>query len=292
MIRVWRKEVEEYATSKGLPFVLDSTNLEPSGLRNRLRLKVLPLLTTLNPRLKERLLEMAEVLREEDEALQEVALQHTEHIACKEEEGWQVDLEGLLSLPRGLRSRVLRGLYAELTRATLPYRHHQALKGLLEGKGDRVELPRGMVALREGHRLYLGPEPRQVSIKERVLKVPGVTALEEVGLLIEAEEREGPPAEPPRAEVALLDSSKLTYPLRVRSPREGDRFVPSGMKGSKKLQDLFVDHKVPRRKRSQVPVVLSGGEICWVVGMRVDERFRATPETLRTLVLRLKRARQ
>ena len=74
----------------------------------------------------------------------------------------------------------------------------------------------------------------------------------------------------------------------MRGPKEGDRLVPSGMRVEKKLQDFFVDLKVPRCRRSQVPLVLSGEEICWVGGLRVNERFKAHGETRRVLRLRLR----
>ncbi|HEX16193.1 MAG: tRNA lysidine(34) synthetase TilS [Deltaproteobacteria bacterium] len=292
MLRLWRREVQEYAAERGLPFVVDSSNLDPSYLRNRIRHEVLPMLEGINPRIRERLLEMAEVLREEDEALQEVSHREKERLCRRDGPGWRLQVEELLRLPKGLRSRVLTEVFQDLAKVPLPYRHHQALKDVVEGKKRGVQLPKGLVALREGGEIYLGPEPKGTQIEERVLVVPGVTVLEGGELEIEAEERQGPPAGTPSPDVAYLDRDKLHLPLRVRSARQGDRFVPLGLGGTKKLQDFFVDEKVPRSKRSLVPVVLTGDEICWVAGMRVDERFRATPETKRTLILRLKRARR
>ena len=63
------------------------------------------------------------------------------------------------------------------------------------------------------------------------------------------------------------------------------------MAGTKKLQDFFTDEKVPRSRRRSIPLVLSGEEICWVVGFRVDERFRAKGGSRKVLLLRAKRAR-
>jgi tRNA(Ile)-lysidine synthase len=68
--------------------------------------------------------------------------------------------------------------------------------------------------------------------------------------------------------------------LRVRGRRPGDRFVPLGMSGSKKLQDFLVDEHVPLEQRDSLPLVAtSAGAIVWVVGMRIDERFKVTPGT-------------
>ena len=76
----------------------------------------------------------------------------------------------------------------------------------------------------------------------------------------------------------------------VRFWERGDRFIPLGMRGRKKLQDFFVDARVPRDQRWTVPLVVSGGEIAWVVGFRVDERFKVTDSTQRILRLRVAHA--
>jgi tRNA(Ile)-lysidine synthase len=67
-------------------------------------------------------------------------------------------------------------------------------------------------------------------------------------------------------------------PLIVRGWREGDRMRPSGLGGTKTLQDLFTDRKVPRALRHTLPVVESEGEIVWVAGVAVDERFASSEE--------------
>jgi tRNA(Ile)-lysidine synthase len=89
---------------------------------------------------------------------------------------------------------------------------------------------------------------------------------------------------------ALLDADRAGEELVVRFWERGDRFVPLGMRGRKKLQDFFVDARVPRDQRWTVPLVVSGGEIAWVVGFRVDERFKVTDSTRRILRLRVAHA--
>jgi tRNA(Ile)-lysidine synthase len=73
--------------------------------------------------------------------------------------------------------------------------------------------------------------------------------------------------------------------LRVRAWREGDRMRPVGLGGTKSLQDLFTDHKVPRALRGELPVVESGGEIVWVAGVALDERFAARADDASPLAL-------
>jgi tRNA(Ile)-lysidine synthase len=84
----------------------------------------------------------------------------------------------------------------------------------------------------------------------------------------------------PPASTAYLDASKIKgLALQVRSFRPGDRFMPFGMKGSKKLQDFFVDSKIPPGQRCLVPVVCDAEKIIWLAGLRPDERTRVEPST-------------
>lgn len=80
-------------------------------------------------------------------------------------------------------------------------------------------------------------------------------------------------------DVALIDESKLQYPLRLRRWREGDTFIPFGMAGRKKVGDYLTDQKVPIIERKRQFVLLSGEEIVWIIGRRTDDRFRVGPHT-------------
>lgn len=291
LLRFWREEIEAYARRRGLQWVADSSNLETVFLRNRVRQELIPFLEAFNPRIKGRILEMVEVLREEDEALEAIAAEALERMVHREGRRLRLILQEVLRLPKGLRSRLLGRLVSEISGRPLSYRHHRALAEVVEGRSRAVELPSGVRASREGLFLFLGPKETPPEVKERLLEVPGTTRLEELEMEIEAEIHQGKPPQGPSPEVALLEYDKLKFPLRVRGVREGDRFVPSGMKGTKKLQDFFTDEKVPRSRRKSIPLVLSGEEICWVVGFRVDERFRAKGGSHKVLLLRAKGAR-
>jgi tRNA(Ile)-lysidine synthase len=77
----------------------------------------------------------------------------------------------------------------------------------------------------------------------------------------------------------------MKFPLTVRPREAGDHFYPAGFGKKKKLQDFFVDEKVPRDMRDSVPVLLSGDDIVWVAGFRADERFAVTDKTEKVLRL-------
>jgi tRNA(Ile)-lysidine synthase len=82
---------------------------------------------------------------------------------------------------------------------------------------------------------------------------------------------------------ATLDADRLSFPLVLRAVREGDRFRPLGMEGSQKVQDFMVNAKVSREERRRVAVLESAGRIVWLVGWRIDDRYKVTPETRRVV---------
>jgi tRNA(Ile)-lysidine synthase len=87
--------------------------------------------------------------------------------------------------------------------------------------------------------------------------------------------------------VAYFDMDKVVFPIVIRNFRPGDRFVPFGLKGTQKLKKYFIDHKIPRTERRHHPLVISGGEIIWIAGVRRSDRARVGPHTKAVLRVEL-----
>ncbi|MBI3755662.1 MAG: tRNA lysidine(34) synthetase TilS, partial [Deltaproteobacteria bacterium] len=90
-----------------------------------------------------------------------------------------------------------------------------------------------------------------------------------------------------KGEDAYFDYDKLQLPLLVRNFRPGDKFAPLGMKGRKKLKDLFIEKKIPKRRRGLIPILVSGDEIIWVVGIRQAVYGKIEPETKKILKIEM-----
>jgi tRNA(Ile)-lysidine synthase len=133
------------------------------------------------------------------------------------------------------------------------------------------------------------PEPRPDAV---FLELPGIAhfgAWEVEARVVSVARAAGGGYLPSRGD-ALLDPGALGERLTVRAWRHGDRMQPAGLDGTKSLQDLFTDNKIPREEREQLPVVESDGEIAWVAGLAIGERFRAAPEEEQVVVLSARRA--
>src|SRR5690606_12703064 len=89
-----------------------------------------------------------------------------------------------------------------------------------------------------------------------------------------------PPLAPPASSVeAMLDRDKLSFPLKIRPWQQGDRFRPLGMKNFKKVSDVLIDMKLPLIHKRNIRVLCSGDDIVWVIGVRIDDRYKITPTT-------------
>ncbi len=290
LCQVWREEVERYATFLPLPPLEDPTNRDTAIPRNRVRHVLLPLLERDFPGAKKVLLREAEVLGEVWEWLEEEA-REAEGKGVREEEGVaEVSTSYLLSLPPILRRELLARLIRRVG-AEPDYHLLEDILRLSEGGGSaRLDLAGRARVAREYGRILFRPAPSaaegeefpdEVEVRgEGVFPLPGGRRLKVE--LVSGEKgaispREGHPR------VAWLDADLLSFPLRLRRIRPGDRFHPLGAPGTRKLQDFLVDLKVPRGKRREVMVLESGGQIAWVVGYRPDERFKVTPRTRRAL---------
>jgi tRNA(Ile)-lysidine synthase len=293
LIDVWREELLAYARHKGLTYVQDSSNMKNAYLRNRIRHELLPALREYNPNIKERLLQLARILDADETYLEALTDEVVKRIVSGEDEA-AIAIPQLLALPQTLQARVLQHAYTQLTSGgTLEYSHINSILRMIQGANGskRLALPKGLSAAQVYDTLVLrkGEELPEGKATETALKIPGRTRLAGFGAEIEAVVTEGRASPTPNPHEAYLDYHQLTFPLRVRSVSPGDSFIPLGMQGRKKLKNFFIDLKIPHAERSQIPLVISGEDICWVAGVRIDERFKIGKGTKKTLKLTMKR---
>jgi tRNA(Ile)-lysidine synthase len=166
--------------------------------------------------------------------------------------------------------------------------HIEDIIGLIKlGKsGDRLYLPKGMRVIKGYSTLLLTSKP-PLKLVSMTFDVPCEVKLKEAGITLKAEILEKIDREYDGKTSAVFDFDRLILPLKVRARKRGDYFYPSGFGKRKKLQDFFVDSKIPRDERDSIPILISGEDVIWVVGYRMDERFRAKEVTKKFLVVSL-----
>ncbi|MCR4404941.1 MAG: tRNA lysidine(34) synthetase TilS [Candidatus Acetothermia bacterium] len=296
LINCSRAEIEQFAGEQGLEYRQDRTNLELHHLRNRVRLELLPLLETYRPNIAARLAQTAQLLGQAADYLEGLAEARLEQmIISRGADELLLDRRKLLGEEPLLQSTVLREAVRRVrgTLRDLEFGHLQKMLELSRRPQQRLELdlPGGVRFRREGDRLILTKAGREEA-EPRGYEFPlslGKNTLDEIGWELTLEEAEPPGVFAEERLQVLVDRDRIAEPLTLRIWRPGDRFRPLGMRGTKKLQDLFVDEKVPQRERGQVPLVCDRRGIVWVVGLRISEDYKVTEATRRALRIRARR---
>jgi tRNA(Ile)-lysidine synthase len=300
LLGIWRKEILAYCARRRLPYVEDSSNVDERYARNWVRVRLLPLLEErFGAKVKENILRSAGLAGGLSRALEAWEGEGLAGVWAREAEGVTVRVEDLARLPEALRWAVLHSCVRAASEGArdVGLEHIRALDELCRQTAGTKErhLPHGVRARREYGILRIKRVSHATAgaVAEwgpLAMAVPGRTEVAPAGVWLEAREASGEEAceavGEQGARAVALDPRRVRLPLWVRSWRAGDRLEPKGMRGSKKLQDLFVDSRVPARERRRVPVVTdASGRIVWVAGLRAARGVTAGRSTARALIL-------
>ncbi len=267
-----RQELLDYIQSEGLEWREDLSNLDQRFTRNRIRHQLLPTLAEFNPNIRMQLAGLCEQMQQDEDFWSDlVARELPKHGQWLGDE-YVLRRKGLLALPQALTGRLVRAALAKV-RGDLRgiTAAHTADIMVLANEGEpqgALDLPGAWVARRYDVLVFRREAPATVAPFHCELTSPGDYCLSDNRILSVTLE-ESPLAE--SRSVVEFSAVSLSFPLYVRSCEAGDRFRPSGMKGTKKLQDLFVDLKLTREERQNALVLVKDKEILWVVGMRRSE---------------------
>jgi tRNA(Ile)-lysidine synthase len=271
-----RSDTETFCREHGLEFAVDMGNAYPGYARTGLREQVLPTWERVLPGATGAAARTAEVAAEIERVVASLLNDMGMEAGAPE-----LDVAGLQGLPVPLRRLVLHAWLEGREGLEVSRKVVFALEGLLAGSGSSaVDLGAGWLGLREYDIMRLergadgdSPVPEAVD-----LPVPG--GAEWDGRVIRAEWAPRFRAPDPACET-YVDADSITGSLQVRGVRPGDRMRPLGLAGSRKLQDILVDLRVPARRRPRVPLVVCGETILWACGVVSAEQGRITAETTR-----------
>jgi tRNA(Ile)-lysidine synthase len=284
-----RAELIDFLRSNRISYMIDKSNRDDTYYRNRIRNRLLPYLRRhFNPSVDESIIRLHESLDEGWRLLEKPLLLKIPDrrpdgtVALELNELTELnDFEIYLLIDLVLRERY--GMFQDFEK-----KHFDAAKRLIRKSqsGRRVRFPHGITITREQRELLISPHEFPPSINGEILVPgPGRYELPQWGLSLEVErvnrtvgsswsDRE-------------VTAARIRFPIRVRGRRPGDRLVPFGMKGRKKLSDLFIDRKIPLRLRDRYPVFADALGPFWIPGVVTGERTRITPNIRRIIHLRL-----
>ncbi len=277
LLKVTREETEAYCAAFGIQPIDDESNRSTDFERNRVRHELMPLLRSFNPRVEEAVVRLADAARADVEYLDAESINGIANDSTKNT--IRYTWNKVMARHDALRRHGLRVAVGLLLGNTEDFAesHYLAMERLVfKGRtGDRISLPRNVTADRgrDFIKLTLGePGPPPLPDGEATLPVPGEIRF---GRLT----AQSTTAKPSRRGIdsVELDAEAAGDSLMVRHRRNGDRFQPLGMAGTKKLQDFFIDAHIPSPDRDNVPIFENERGIIWVGGMRIAEWAKPQP---------------
>ena len=281
-----REDILEYLDAENQDYVTDSSNLVDDVQRNKIRLKVLPLLENVNPAVKDNILTMARWIAEAStiveaslseakaKAVSSLNLSAKNHDAKPTlNDSFCVDISKVEEYPSAeyLLWNILKDYGFNSSQVALVAENLHATTGTSWlSSSHELTLDRGQ--------LILTPLDKEEGRQMRIPEAGTYVYTELCKLKIEQKEINENYTISRSSDKVCLDAQKVKFPLMIRRVARGDRFVPFGMKGSKLVSDFLTDQKVALPlKRRQLVVADAGGNILWVVGKRLDGRFAVSP---------------
>lgn len=279
-----RAEIAEYAAARGLAHVEDSSNKKTDYARNFLRLKVMPLLREqVNPGLDATLRRTRDLYEElgryvagESEKILKVI------VTSRTAEEIVIDLPSFRHQPLFMQEELLWRLCKEFTSSDIENETVASMLAVCEMEsGGSCTLPAGAVLCRDRDRLLFRRTKAQSTYCHKIeLDRPyDFTAFSFRSARVPKANFSDDP------NIEYVDANSLGRDIVLRSWRDGDWFIPLGMKDRKKLSDFFVDQKVPAFEKRSIPILTSDEEIVWICGMRLDDRHKVTGSTAHILRL-------
>lgn len=279
LLSVSRKELEAFLSERGLKYVDDSTNATDVYLRNFVRLRLIPMLSTLNPAVKSAIDRMSHHLVGVEAIYNDYMEQTLEsvmsdcHISIAKLQATIAPEAVLFELltPYGYTPSQLEDVY-------------RALNG---ESGKVFKSPVGdTILIKDRESLIL---TKDVSKDNQVYRIEGERLEYPIRLLLSKVPIDETFRIFKEKHIAVLDADKVIEPLSLRTWKDGDWFVPFGMKGRKKLSDFYTDRKFSLEEKDQTWLLCSGEDILWVVGERIDQRYSISKASKNALIVNFSR---
>ena len=290
---IYRSEIVEYAGDNAILHVEDSSNNKIVYERNYIRKQVIPVMEKRSPLFKEKIV----TLLQDISVINDLYSIKAETFLKKEQKMENGDIffeiDALKDIDEETRFRVFISAFGSIGSTFIPLREHARLINNVissEKPNLMLAMPHQVRIEKVYNRLIFTNKPTLPKITEIFTINPGENRLEPFGLVLDTllMLKDAKMPHPPDRYIAHFDGDKIGD-LSVRTFLNGDRFVPLGMKSPLKLKDYFISRKIPKEERRHIPLLVSGDDIIWVIGYRMDERYKISEDTNKVLKISVRK---
>lgn len=296
ILHITRKEIEEYCEYNKLNPRIDKTNLENIFTRNKIRLELIPYIEkNFNKDIIDGLNRLVDTIRKDNDYINSIAWEKYRKY-CKNNKDEVIIYKDAFKEDEAIVTRIIRMAFNELKGDLHNFERvhvYDIINIQRYSTGKIVMLPNNIEAINNygDIHIYIRKNKKLSNKEEYNLIVDCENSIKNVGLNISLKliKNTIPKDFKKNNSIKYFDYDKINEDIKLRYRRNGDKFTPLGMKGSKKLKDLFIDLKIPKNERDSIPLICFGEEIAWVVGYRVSNKFKTDENTQNILQIKIER---
>lgn len=271
-------EIKKFLKDNKIKWVEDSSNLGEEFLRNRIRLKLIPALKEFNPNLETTISRTSELFSQNESFISIATLKTFEKVFEKHEKSFYIgDLRKFNKIHTYMKYTIIREAISRINENLLniDFDHTYSALELLNSEkvSGEINLPGDIIVAKSYNHFVITHKSEINPAYSYEVDSFGEHIFEHVSFKIKKVKVSRKDL---GTNIALISPHKFSFPIEIRNFRPGDKFIPFGMKGEKKLKDFFIDEKVPRYLRKLCPLFIINGEIAWICGLRLSEKFRVT----------------
>jgi tRNA(Ile)-lysidine synthase len=299
LLYISRNEIIGFLKNQGLSYMTDSSNSDPTFLRNRIRKQLIPELEKFyNPQITAGLARTAEIIRVEND--------YMEGVVGKALHFWQADeRDGRVVIPlkefsrehEAIQARIVKSLLEEMAPfpGGISYRHIESVLEMCrksDARTRRLNLPFGILVEKSHFTLAIRkkgdisihpPDLDNNGLVEIKVEIPGMAHLNERKVKVELIEKPDLSEIKNHPDAAFMDYGQIEEPLFLRNIRPGDKIELLGSGGTKKLKKYFIDRKIPQCLRKAIPLLADSRSVVCIAGERISQRVRVTETTQKVL---------
>lgn len=283
ILNIRKSEILSYLDMNNISYAIDHTNFENDYTRNKVRLDIIPALCEINPNVIESLFKLSMIARDDLSILDKVVDEQFNEIARINKKKIIFDKDKFENTDPAILRRILRKS-VEILKGDIKNFSKENLDDFLNiiSLDNGKVLIKDDVSLRKSYKYYVLEESKKKDKTSKEIFLEAEDLVKFDGFYLKSSIINNGKYKKDR-NIGYFDFDKLDFPLRIRTRLPGDRFVPLGHMSEKKLKDFFIDQKIDRNKRDEIPLVLSDEKIIWIASLRISDRYKVTSSTKKIL---------
>lgn len=283
ILNIRKSEILSYLDTNNISYAIDLTNFENDYTRNKVRLDIIPALSEINPNVIDSLFKLSMIARDDLSILDKVVDEQFNEIARINKKKIIFDKNKFENTDPAILRRIMRKS-VEILKGDIKNFSKENLDDFLNiiSLDNGKVLIKDDVSLRKSYKYYVLEESKKKDKNGKEIFLEAEDQVKFDGFYLKSSIINNGKYKKDR-NIGYFDFDKLDFPLKIRTRLPGDRFVPLGHMSEKKLKDFFIDQKIDRNKRDEIPLVLSDDKIIWIASLRISDCYKVTSSTKKIL---------